>query len=128
MMWIDLVAALAILQFLWFGVMVAGARGKYKVNAPATTGHPLFERMYRVQMNTLEQLVALLPSMYLAARYGSPNMVAVGGAVYLVGRFIYWRAYTQDPSTRTIGFGLSLFPTMAMLVSVLVGVVMKTPV
>lgn len=124
-MWIDLVAALAVMQFVFFGVLVGGARGKYKVAAPATSGHPLFERMYRVQMNTLEQLVALLPSMYIAARYWSPAMVAAGGAVYLVGRFIYWRAYTQDPSTRTVGFGLSVFPTMAMLVSVIVGVVMK---
>ena len=85
MMWIDLVAALAVMQFVFFGVLVGGARTKHKVAAPATTGHPLFERMYPVQMNTLEQLVALLPSMYIAARYGSPNVVAAGGAVYLLG-------------------------------------------
>lgn len=125
MMWIDLVAALAVLQFVFFGVLVGGARTRYKVAAPATSGHPQFERMYRVQMNTLEQLVALLPAMFLAAHYWSANIVAAGGAIYLIGRFIYWRAYTKDPSSRTLGFGLSVFPTIAMLISVVAGVVLK---
>ena len=125
MMWIDLVAVLALLQFISFGMLVASARTRYGVHAPATSGHPQFERMYRVQMNTLELLVALLPAMFLAARYWSPSMVAVGGAVYLVGRLVYWRSYTKDPASRALGFSLSIFPILAMLVSVLVGVVMK---
>jgi hypothetical protein len=124
-MWIDLVAVLAVLQFIAFGVMVGGARGKYGVHAPATSGHPQFERMYRVHMNTLELLVPLLPAMYLAARYWSPSLVALGGAVYLVGRLVYWRAYSKDPGSRTLGFGLSIFPILAMLLAVLVGLVLK---
>jgi len=125
MMWIDLVAVLAILQYLAFGMLVASARGKYGVHAPSTAGHPQFERMYRVQMNTLELLVALLPAMYLAARYWSPSVVAVGGAVYLVGRLVYWRAYTKDPASRSLGFGLSIFPVLAMLGATLLGLVLK---
>lgn len=125
MMWIDLVAALALLQFVAFGLLVAKARGTYQVHAPAVAGHPLFERMYRVQMNTLEQLVIMLPAMYLAARYWSPTVVAVGGAIYLLGRLIYWRAYVKDPSRRALGFGLTAFPTLAMLLATVVGAVMK---
>jgi glutathione S-transferase len=125
MMWIDLVAVLAVLQFFAFGMLVAAARGKYGVHAPATSGHPQFERMYRVHMNTLEMLVALLPAMYLAARYWSPSIVAVGGAVYLLGRLIYWRSYTKDPASRSLGFALSFFPVVSMLVATLVGIVMK---
>ena len=81
--------------------------------------------MYRVHMNTLELLVALLPAMYLAARYWSPSVVAIGGAVYLVGRLVYWRAYSKDPASRTLGFALSIFPILVMLVAVLVGLVLK---
>lgn len=125
MMWIDLVAVLALFQFIAFGMLVASARTKYGVHAPATAGHPQFERMYRVHMNTLELLVALLPAMYLAARYWSPSIVAIGGAVYLVGRLVYWRAYAKDPASRSLGFGLSIFPILAMLGAVLVGVVLK---
>jgi hypothetical protein len=31
-------------------------RGRHNIRAPAASGHPLFERAYRVQLNTLEQL------------------------------------------------------------------------
>ena len=123
-MWIDIVVVLAIVQFIVFGGMVGAARGKYGVKAPATTGHPSFERIYSVQMNTLELLVCLLPAMYLAARYWSPNFEALAGAVYLVGRVIYLRAYTKDPASRTLGFALSFFPILAMLGAALIGAVM----
>ena len=123
-MWIDVVAAVAVIQYMAFGIMVGAARTRYGVHAPATTGHPQFERLYRVQMNTLEMLVALLPAMYMAARYWSPNMVAAGGAVYVVGRLVYQRAYLKDPSTRTLGFALSVFPVLTMLGATLVGAAM----
>jgi hypothetical protein len=123
-MWIDVVAALAVIQYLGFGVLVGTSRTRFGVHAPATTGHPQFERMYRVQMNTLEQLVALLPGLYLASHYWSPNLVAGGGVVYLVGRMVYLRAYLKDPATRTLGFALTVFPILTMLGSVLVGAVM----
>ena len=123
-MWIDLVAALAVLQFFAFGILVGMARTKYKVQAPATSGHPMFDRLYRVQMNTLELLIGLLPAMYLAARYWSPNWVAVGGVMYLIGRLVYLRAYTKDPASRALGFGLSAFPILAMLGATVLGVVL----
>lgn len=125
MVWIDLVALLSVLQFLFFGVLVGSARTKYGVHAPAVSGHPQFERLYRVQMNTLELLVALLPGLYIAAHYWSPNLVAVGGGVYLVGRMVYWRAYAKDPASRALGFGLSSFPILAMLGAGVVGIVAK---
>ena len=124
MNWLDLVTVLAIAQYIWFGVLVGQARGRYGVHAPAVTGHETFERYYRVQMNTLELLVALVPAMYLAARYWSPAWVAAAGAVYVVGRFIYLRAYVSDPKTRTLGYALSAFPLLGLLVAVMAGVLM----
>ena len=124
MNWLDLVTAVAIAQYIWFGVLVGQARGRYGVHAPAVTGHETFERYYRVQMNTLELLVPMVPAMYLAARYCSPVWVAAAGAVYVVGRFIYLRAYVSDPKTRTLGYSLSAFPLLGLLVAVVAGVFM----
>jgi hypothetical protein len=122
---IDLVALLAILQYLVFGSLAGRARGRYGVKAPAVTGHEMFERAYRVQMNTLELLVALVPALYIAGRYWSPLFVAGTGAVYLVGRMLYWRAYLSEPGRRTLGFVLSMAPVMVLLLSALVPALQK---
>jgi glutathione S-transferase len=117
---VDIVAMLAVLQYMFFGMQVGKARGRYGVPAPAVSGNEQFERIYRVQMNTLELLVALLPALYAAARYWPPNYVAVAGVVYLVGRMLYWRAYVLAPSSRSLGFALSIGPVMALALAVLV--------
>ena len=69
MNWVDAVAIVAILQYLMFGSLVGQARGKFGVKAPAVSGNENFERIYRVQMNTLELLVVFLPALYASARY-----------------------------------------------------------
>jgi glutathione S-transferase len=120
MHYVNVIAMLAVLQYLVFGSFVGKARGKYGVKAPAISGSEEFERVYRVQMNTLELLVALLPAMYVAARYWPQEYVAALGAVYLVGRIVYWRAYVKHPQSRGLGFMLSLVPIFAL---VLVGLV-----
>ena len=125
MLFVELVAALAVLQFLSFGVLTGNARRVSGLKAPAVTGHPTFERMYRVQMNTLELLVAFMPALFLAAKFWSPVLIAGLGVVYLVGRVIFWRAYVTDPSKRALGFILSILPTMILAVLALIGVVMS---
>lgn len=123
MHYVDLVAVLAILQLIFFGVLVGRARGRYGVKAPAVSGHEMFERAYRVQMNTLELMVAFLPALFVAARYWPQSWVAIAGAVYLVGRFIYWRSYTAAPASRGLGFALSMLPILALLIGILAGVI-----
>ena len=122
MNYVDLVAVLAIGQLIFFSILVGRARGTYSVKAPAVSGHEMFERAYRVQMNTLELLVSFLPALYIAAKYWPQKYVAVAGAVYLVGRFIYGRSYVAAPASRGIGFGLSMLPILALLIAGLVGV------
>lgn len=120
---VQVVTLLAVLQFVGFGVLVGRARGKYGVNAPAVTGNENFERAYRVQMNTMEMLVVFLPSLWIAAQY-VPSVVASGiGAVYLVGRFLYYKAYTSDPTKRGLGFVLSLLPSVVLIAIGLVGAI-----
>jgi glutathione S-transferase len=121
MVWIDIVGLLAVVQLVIFGVMVGWARGKYGVAAPATTGHPVFERYYRVQMNTVESLLVFLPGLWLAARYWSPRYAALLGVVYLVGRTIYYFSYVSDPARRSAGYSLSMGPAIALVTAALIG-------
>jgi len=119
----DIVTVLAILQFIVFGFQVGGARGRYGVKAPATTGNEIFERLFRIQQNTLEQLVGFIPGVYLFSRYFNPLWAAALGVVYLAGRQIYAASYTKDPSKRSLGYGLSFLPVAALLLGGLIGAV-----
>ena len=121
---VDIVAMLAIIQYLVFGSLVGKARGQYGVKAPAVSGNEQFERVYRVQMNTLELLVAFLPALYAATRYWPAWAIASVGTVYLVGRVIYWRAYVTAPSGRGLGFVLSIGPVFTLALAVLVPAVL----
>ncbi len=125
MHYVELVALLAVAQYLFFGAMVGRARGRYGVKAPAVSGHEGFERAYRVQMNTLELLVSLLPALFVAARFWPAAWVAGIGAVYLVGRFIYWRAYVSAPSSRGLGFVLSMLPVTLLVLMGLAGALLR---
>lgn len=120
---VEIVTVLALLQYLGFGILVGRARARYGVKAPATTGHVTFERLYRVQMNTLEQLVIFLPALWMAARNAQGVWVASLGAIFILGRFIYLRAYIQDPVSRRAGYAMSIGPTLTLLVMALVGAI-----
>jgi hypothetical protein len=121
---INAIAMATVLQYLFFGTLVGQARGKYGVKAPAVTGHEQFERVYRVQMNTLELLVAFLPALYAAGWYWPSRYVGIAGAVFILGRFIYWRAYVGDPARRGLGFLLSIAPIFVLALAGLVGAFM----
>jgi uncharacterized MAPEG superfamily protein len=45
--------------------------------------------------------------------------------VYLVGRFIYLRAYVAEPSRRSLGFGVSALPILVLLAIDLIGCAMR---
>ena len=115
MNYVNIVAILAVLQFFLFGLYVGRARQRYGVKAPATTGNEHFERAFRVQMNTMEQLVCFLPSLFIAALYWPNAVVAAIGVVWVLGRFIYRHSYVADPSKRFIGFLLTIVPMFILL-------------
>jgi len=120
MPFVAIVTVLALLEFLWLGFRVASARSRFGVAAPATTGHEVFERHFRVQMNTLEQLAMFLPALWIFAAYISPLWAAALGVVFILGRAIYAISYVRDPKTRSLGFALTSLPTLAMFVGILV--------
>jgi len=121
MNYVHLIAVLAIVQFMYFAILVGKAREQYGVKAPAISGNEMFERAFRVQMNTLEQLVCFLPALLIAAAYWPQPYVAALGVVYLVGRALYRRAYVADPAKRGTGFMLTFIPTLLLLIASLVG-------
>jgi uncharacterized MAPEG superfamily protein len=123
MPYVDIVTALALLQFIVFGFRVGGARGKYGVKAPAITGNEVFERFFRVQQNTLEQLIVFVPALYLFSRYLNPPWAAALGVVYLAGREVYAATYVKDPAKRSLGYGLTFLPTVILLAGGLIGAV-----
>jgi glutathione S-transferase len=124
MAYIDIVTALALLQFIVFGFQVGGARGKYGIKAPAITGNEVFERHFRVQQNTLEQLIVFVPGLYLFANYFNPLWAAGLGVVYLIGRQVYAASYVKNPGSRSAGYGLSFLPAVILVVGGLIGAVM----
>jgi uncharacterized MAPEG superfamily protein len=119
---VHLVIALAVFQALVFGALVGRARARYGVRAPATAGHPRFERLHRVHANTVELLVLFVPVLWLASTYWSPRVVAAIGAVYLLGRLAYFRAYLADPDKRGAAFVVSVMPIALLALATLVGV------
>ena len=123
MPYVQIVTALAVLQFVVFGFRVGSARERYGVKAPAITGNEIFERLFRIQMNTLEQLIVFLPGLYLFARYFSPYVAAALGVVYLLGRELYAFTYVRDPSKRSVGYGLTFLPIVILVVGGLIGAV-----
>ena len=117
------VIALALIEFFVFGILVGRARIQYGIPAPAITGHEIFERYYRVHYNTMEQLVKFVPGMLLFGYYIDETAAAVLGAVFIVGRVVYLRAYVADPAKRGLGFGLTALPVTILLLGGLGGAV-----
>lgn len=116
---VTLLTVLLLFGTLW---AVSHARGKYGVKAPATSGDPAFERAYRVQMNTLENTVMFLPTLWLAANYGFSGWAGVAGLIWLVGRVWYALAYLKAANSRGPGFMVGLTGWAATLVMACIGV------
>lgn len=115
MAWTGIIIIIALFEFFAFGFAVARARIRYNCPAPATTGNEMFERYYRVQMNTLEQLVVFIPATVLFAWVFDPRWAAALGTVWIIGRLVYFRSYVRDPRSRALGFALTAIPSLSML-------------
>ncbi len=118
-----LIVLLALLQYMFFTARVGLGRGKYKVDAPACGGDENFERLFRVQQNTMEQLIVFIPATFAFAYYLSPKWVLAVGAVFIIGRFLYATEYVKDPKTRTPGMGMTLLANVVLVLGALFGVV-----
>ncbi|HAG82492.1 MAG TPA: MAPEG domain-containing protein [Cyanobacteria bacterium UBA12227] len=119
----SLVTVLTLIVYLVLIINVGRARAKYKVSPPQTSGDPGFERVFRVQQNTSEQLIAFLPSLWLFSLFVSPIWGAGIGLIWIIGRIIYAWGYYQAAEKRTIGFGINSLSIMVLLIGSLVGII-----
>lgn len=116
-----LVTLLAVLLMFGTAFAVGWARGRYQIAAPATSGHPAFERAFRVQMNTLESALLFLPTLWLAATYGFAFWAGIAGLVWVIGRIWYALAYLREAGKRGGGFVLGMAGWAATLVMAVIG-------
>ncbi|HKM88863.1 MAG TPA: MAPEG family protein [Xanthobacteraceae bacterium] len=118
-----LVTILAVLFYSYTGSRVSLARGKFGVSAPATTGHPEFERIFRVHANTLEWMPIFLPLLWLFAYYESDVAAAVLGVIWIAARMLYMVNYTKAASTRGPGFTIQSIVCGVLLVGAVIGII-----
>jgi glutathione S-transferase len=119
----SLVTLLAVALMFWTAINVGKARSKYEIKAPATSGHEMFDRAYRIQMNTLESAMLLLPSMWIYAGLIGDIGAGASGAIWIAGRLLYANAYQRDPAKRGPGFGISFLAIAGMWVGALWAVI-----
>src|SRR6266480_4964367 len=120
-----LVTYLAIAFYFFTSVRVARAHAIFGVKVPAMTGHPDFERVYRVQMNTLEWMPIFLPSLWLFAIYVSDPIAAAIGLVWIGGRILYMTGYSQAAERRGRGFGIQAMATGTLWAGALGGIIWR---
>jgi glutathione S-transferase len=120
--WVSLVTIAALIVFFVVTINVGRARAKYGIKAPEMSGNPDFERVLRVQQNTLEQLSIFLPALWIFANFMNPIAAASLGAVWVVGRIIYAWGYYQAAEKRGPGFGISTMATIILILGSLVGI------
>lgn len=114
-------AALA-LTFVFSG-RVGSMRRRYGIDAPATTGHPEFEKANRIHYNTIEQLVLFVPLLWLASNVIGDLPAAGLGLVWLVGRLIYSWGYQQSGDKRAPGMIITMLASFGLFVGVVWGVI-----
>ena len=109
-----LVTCLAILTYFLFTLQVGKARATYGVKAPAISGNPDFERVFRVQMNTLEWMPIFLPALWLFAIYIGDAIAAGLGVIWIAGRVIYMTGYAKAANKRGPGFAIQAVAALVL--------------
>jgi glutathione S-transferase len=120
-----LVTLLAIAFYFFTAINVSRVRTKTGVKVPAMSGHPDFDRAFRIQMNTLEWLPIVLPALWLFAIYVGDAIAAGIGAIWIIGRIVYFIGYSQAAAKRGTGFAIQALAAMALWVGALGAVVLR---
>jgi glutathione S-transferase len=121
-----LITVLALLLYFVLTINVGRARAKYKVPVPQMAGDPDFERVLRVQQNTLEQIIFFLPLLWIFSYFVNPLWGAGLGAIWIMGRIIYAWGYYQATEKRGPGFAIASFSSMVLLIVALGKLVLLT--
>jgi glutathione S-transferase len=120
-----LITALCVVVIAIAMFLVGRARRIHRIEEPATTGHPAFERAFRAHQNTLEQTVMFLPLLWLATLYSSEKYAAFLGYAWLLGRLWYLFGYIAEAGKRSLGFLVGFAATTSLLLMTLWSVISR---
>lgn len=120
MLWTELVILGALVLYLGTMMHCAHMRARHRIMAPATSGHPAYERAFRIQQNTLEQLVAFVPAVWLFSLLVNPRVGAILGAVWVLSRIVYALSYARAPERRGPGFIVAFVILIVLVAGALV--------
>ncbi len=120
-----IVVVLSLFVYIWVMMKVGAARAKYNVHAPAVDGPVEFQRVFRVHMNTLEQLVVFLPALAIFAAAWGDLPTAIIAIFWPLGRVLYAVRYYLSADKRGPGFGISFLSSLILLIGGLLGAVMR---
>ncbi|WOH85558.1 MAPEG family protein [Bradyrhizobium sp. BEA-2-5] len=120
-----IVTCLAVALHFFFALQVARARAVYGVKVPAMSGHPDFERAFRIQMNTLEWMPIFLPALWLFAIYVGDAAAAAVGAIWVIGRIVYFIGYREAVAKRSPGFAIQALACVILWVGAIGGAVWR---
>ena len=112
---------LALLEYVAMAALVGRAREKFGILAPTMTGHPDFERVIRVHLNTLENLIIFVPAVWIFASYVSALWAAILGLVFVVARALYAIGYLRAAEKRSIGAAITGLVDLVLVVGGLIG-------
>ena len=119
MEWVTIVVMLALIQYFWFSIQVGRARGRFEVQVPSISANDGFERYFRAHQNTAERLVVFLPAIFACGYFVNSPFAAVMGLVFIAGRGLYFRGYTDPDKSRTAGFAIGELANILMVLSTL---------
>ena len=116
---------LALLEYVAMAALVGRAREKFGILAPTMTGHPDFERVIRVHLNTLENLIIFVPAVWVFASYVSALWAAILGFVFVVARAVYAIGYLRAADKRSIGAAITGLVDLVLVVGGLIGLALS---
>ncbi|MCG8379040.1 MAG: MAPEG family protein [Proteobacteria bacterium] len=119
------VIMLALAQYLFFTMKTGLSRGKYGIDAPKCVGDENFERIFRIQQNTMEQLIVFIPALLTFSYYVSPVWGPVIGLIFIAGRFVYFNAYINEPAKRGPGMMMTLLANAVLVLGTIIGIIIS---
>ncbi|XP_043827914.1 microsomal glutathione S-transferase 2 isoform X3 [Dromiciops gliroides] len=116
------VTILSICQQMFFVWKVGSARKKYKIQPPATSGSPAFERVFRAQQNSVEFFPLFLVTLWMAGWFFHQGLAALLGLAYIYARHHYFVGYSEAVQERLMGFRMSLGVLFLLFIQATLGI------